>query len=95
MAKKMTTRVRETITGLAKRGASGAQSVAANALGAAASAATEVVMKSAVAGLKRGASGLEEKRPRVEKRVHSATARTIKPRSTRKKKKSRAKRKRR
>ena len=97
MAKKMTTRVRETFSGLAKR-AGGAQSVAADALGAAASAATEVVMKSAVAGLRRGASGLEEARPRVKKKVRRATTQKIKRRrskSTSKKKTARSKKKRR
>jgi hypothetical protein len=82
MARKVTTQVREKVTGVARRGATRVRSVAANALGAAAGAAAEVVLQSAVAGLKSGATDLEAARPRIKKKVHSRAVHTIGRRKT-------------
>ncbi len=81
MAKSITTKAREKIADLAKRGSSRAKSIAADALGAAATAATEVVLKSAAKGMERGGSGLKRAIPRVKRKVGQTARRAVRPKT--------------
>ncbi len=78
MTKSVTTKARETISDFAKRSARGATSVAAEALDAAATAVTEVVLKSAAKGMQRGGAGIRHAIPRAKKATGSAARGVVK-----------------
>jgi hypothetical protein len=88
---RITTRARRAITHAAQRGAKGVKTVAGEALGAAAKAATDVVLERTAAALASGKAKLTQATPAIRRAAGKAAKRSV-DRPTRRKKPTRARR---